>query len=97
MHDWLAGLLQAANAKAELVARALGVTEMGVHAFREERWDPDRGPDNGATRGGARPSRRSTAERRAGFDMALGAGSALRMRHCAWSAQRSSIHVDPLL
>jgi uncharacterized protein YggE len=42
MGDWLAELLRAANAKAELVARALGVTVMGVHAFREERWDPDR-------------------------------------------------------
>jgi uncharacterized protein YggE len=44
MDDWLAELLQAANAKAELIARALGVTVLGVHAFREERWDPDRPP-----------------------------------------------------
>jgi uncharacterized protein YggE len=44
MDDWLAGLLRAANAKAELVAHALGVTILGVHAFREERFDPDRPP-----------------------------------------------------
>jgi uncharacterized protein YggE len=44
MDDWLADLLRAANAKAELVAHALGVTVVGVHAFREERWDPDRPP-----------------------------------------------------
>jgi uncharacterized protein YggE len=44
MDHWLAELLRAANAKAELVARALGVTVMGIHAFREEHWDPDRPP-----------------------------------------------------
>ncbi len=41
---WLETLLAQANAKAALVAAGLGVKVLGVHSFREERWDPDRPP-----------------------------------------------------
>src|SRR5262249_10380890 len=44
LDTWLEGLLESANAKAERIARRLGVGLQGIHSFREERWDPDRPP-----------------------------------------------------
>src|SRR5262249_2962875 len=44
LDTWLEALLEIANAKAQRIARRLGICLLGVHSFREERWDPDRPP-----------------------------------------------------